>query len=138
MTGKILLDTHILIWSLLEPERLSSVVKDTITSAQNTDNLYITSITLWEIAMLIKKQRISVFQRTADFLNSITQIEGLSIVNINANISAESVALPGEFDGDPADCLIIASARESASTLITRDQKIISWAKQGYLKVIEG
>ena len=137
MSEKILLDTHILIWSLLEPEKLSSSVKDVITAAQNSDSLYIASITLWEIAMLIQKQRISVFKRTADFLSSITSIDGLHLIQMNADIAAESVALPGGFIGDPADCLIIASAREAAATLITKDQKILDWAKQGYLKVID-
>ena len=92
MSEKILLDTHILIWSLLEPEKLSSSVKDVITAAQNSDSLYVASITLWEIAMLIQKQRISVFKRTADFLSSITSIDGLHLIQMNADIAAESVA----------------------------------------------
>ena len=136
MTEKIVLDTHILIWSLIEPNKLSSSVKEIITAAQNSDNLYIATITLWEIAMLIQKQRISVFKRTSDFLNSITNLDGLSLIQVNANIAAESVALPGTFIGDPADCLIISSTREIGATLITKDQKILEWANLGYLKVI--
>jgi PIN domain nuclease of toxin-antitoxin system len=136
MSNKIVLDTHILIWSLIEPDRISSSIKEVITQAQNSDNLYIASITLWEIAMLVHKQRINVFKRTADFLNSITNLDGINLIDINAGIAAESVSLPGGFTGDPADCLIIASTRENAATMITKDQKILDWASQGYLKVI--
>ena len=138
MNDKIILDTHILIWSLLAPENLAPAVKEKIFSAQSSDNLYISSITLWEIAMLVHKKRISVFERLPDFLNSIVNIDGLHAIEISADIAAESVMLPGEFKGDPADCLIISSTRKIAGTLITRDQKIINWAKEGYLKIISG
>ena len=131
----IVIDTHVLLWSLLTPDNLNTDVKDLISSAQNSNKLYIAAITLWEIAMLIQKKRISVFERSDDFLNSITNIDGLNVIPISASIANESVMLPGGFSGDPADCLIIASTREIAGNLITRDQKIIDWAHQGYLKI---
>lgn len=134
-TDNIVLDTHILIWSLLTPEQLSDDVKDLITAAQNANTLYVAAITLWEIAMLIHKKRINVFERSSDFLNTIANTDGLNIIPLNASIAAESVMLPGNFASDPADCLIIASTREIAGNLITRDQKIINWANQGYLKI---
>jgi len=138
INDKIVLDTHILLWSLLTPENLDVSVKSQINTAQKSDNLYISAISLWEIAMLIHKNRISVFERSSEFLNTISNIDGLSIIPINASIAAESVMLPGGFNSDPADCLIIASTREIAGNLITRDQKIINWASQGYLKVSLG
>jgi PIN domain nuclease of toxin-antitoxin system len=138
MNEKIVLDTHILLWSLLAPDNLTAKIKDQITTAQSTDSLYISSVTLWEIAMLIQKKRVSVFERTSDFLNYISSIDGLSIIEISAGIAVESVMLPGGFISDPADCLIISSTREIAGSLITRDQKIIDWANQGYLKVVIG
>ena len=136
--NNIVLDTHILIWSLLAPDNLSSDIQKLINEAQNSNNLYVAAITLWEVAMLIHKKRINVFERSADFLNTISHIDGLNIIPLNANIAAESVMLPGGFTSDPADCLIIASTREIAGNLITRDQKIINWAKQGYLKFTAG
>lgn len=135
MSSKIVLDTHILIWSILSPENLSSSIKELIASAQNSESVYIFSITLWEIAMLINKKRIHVFERTQDFLNSIANIDGLNVIQIDADIASESVMLPGNFTSDPVDCIIIASTRKIAGNLITLDQKIINWANQGYLKV---
>lgn len=138
MNDKIVLDTHILIWSLLTPGQLSESIKHHITDAQNNNNLFISSITLWETAMLIKKKRISLYKPISSFINSISNIDGLNVIPMNANIAAESVSLPGDFNSDPADCIIIASTREIGGILITRDQKIIDWANQGYLKILNG
>ncbi len=137
MNEKILLDTHILIWSLISPDQLSKETKEIISKAQENDMLYIADITLWEIAMLIKKNRISIFMPLRDFLSSITNIDGLNVVSISASLAADSVTLPDNFDGDPADSLIIAATREIAGTLLTRDQRILSYSKQGHIKTLE-
>lgn len=137
VNNKIVLDTHILIWILLEPAKLSKSVISIITEAQENNNIFISSITLWEIAMLIHKKRINIYERIGDFLGSIVKIDGLNIIELNDRIAAESVILPNGFYGDPADCIIISSTREIRGTLITRDQKIITWAKEAHIKFIE-
>ena len=136
--SKLLLDTHILIWSLTKSDELSSEVKEAITLAKVNKNLYLSSISLWEIAMLAQKQRISVYRRIADFLQTIENIRGLNILQITANIAAESVTLPGDIHNDPADRIIIASCREISATLVTRDQKILDWANLGHIKILRG
>lgn len=136
MSNKIVLDTHILIWSILNPENLSKIVSDQIVSAQSNNELYISAITLWEIAMLMQKKRINLYEPIRDFLEAISNINGLNIIPITPISASESVSLPGGFLSDPADCMIIAAAREIAGTLVSRDKKIIKWALQGYLKVI--
>ena len=135
--NKLLLDTHILIWSLTKSDELSSEVKEAIKLAKVNKTLYISSISLWEIAMLAQKQRISVYRRMADFLQTIENIRGLNILQISANIAAESVMLPGYIHSDPADRIIIASCREISATLVTRDQKILDWSSFGYMKVLQ-
>jgi len=136
--SKLLLDTHILIWSLTKSDELSSEVKEAIKLAKANKNLYLSSISLWEIAMLAQKQRISVYRRIADFLQTIENIRGLNILQITANIAAESVALPGDIHNDPADRIIIASCREISATLVTRDQKILDWSNLGHIKILRG
>ena len=133
--GPIVLDTHILIWSLLTPEKVDADQQFVIKQALINNELYISSITLWEIAMLISKGRINIFTRIDDFLKSIENIKGLQVYQVNSSIAADSVVLPGEVHGDPADRIIIATCRELGSTLITADEQILNWAKQGYIKV---
>ena len=138
MMSKLLLDTHILIWALTKSDELTSEVKEAIKLAKANKNLYLASISLWEIAMLAQKQRISVYRRIADFLQTIEHIRGLNILQITANIAAESVTLPGGIHNDPADGIIIASCREISATLVTRDQKILDWANLGHMKTFRG
>jgi PIN domain nuclease of toxin-antitoxin system len=138
LMNNLLLDTHILIWSLTKSDELTVKVKEAIKLAKADKNLYLSSISLWEIAMLAQKQRISVYRRIADFLQTIEKIRGLNILQITANIAAESVTLPGDIHGDPADRIIIASCREISATLITRDQQILDWANLGHMKTLRG
>jgi PIN domain nuclease of toxin-antitoxin system len=136
MNLKIVLDTNILMKTLLKPDILNSEVKNIITQAQNLDQLYISSISLLEIAKLIQLKKLHVYARLADFLNSIVDIKGLNVIQLNPNIIAESILLPQEFADDQVSSIIIASTREIAATLITKEQKIIDLANQGYLKLI--
>lgn len=122
--------------TLLKPDILNSEVKNIITQAQNSDQLYISSISLLEIAKLIQLKKLHVYARLADFLNSIVDIKGLNVIQLNPNIIAESILLPKEFTDDQVSSIIIASTREIAATLITKEQKIIDLANQGYLKLI--
>ncbi len=117
---------------------LSPEVKEAIKLAKADKSLYLSSISLWEVAMLAQKQRISVYRRIADFLQTIENIRGLNILQISANIAAESGTLPGDIHSDPADRIIIASYREISATLVTRDQKILDWAGFGYMKILQG
>lgn len=135
--NNIILDTHILLWLLLDPAKLSESTTSLITEAQNNNKLFISSITLWEISMLIHKKRIHVFEPVVSFLSSVANIDGLCITQINSSIAADSGSLV-DFHGDPADRLIVATTRELAGSLITRDQKILAWAEHGFIRSVEG
>ncbi|WP_040255600.1 type II toxin-antitoxin system VapC family toxin [Rickettsia hoogstraalii] len=132
----LVLYTHVLLWSLLQPEELSEQTKHKINLAQESSQLFLSSISLWEIAMLNFKKRINVYEPIKDFLNSITNINGLSIKDISPEVAAESVSLMDDFHGDPADRIIVATAKCLGVTLLTRDQKILNWAKLGHIKSI--
>ena len=132
----IVIDTHVLIWSLLTPEKITPEQHTAIKSALSKNELYISSITLWEIAMLVRRGRINIFSRIDDLLKLIENIKGLNIYQITGSVAADSVALPGNIHSDPADHLIIATCRELSATLITYDQAILDWSKEGYIKVL--
>lgn len=131
----VILDTHALLWSVLASENLSEDTKRVILTAQNQGSLFLSTISLWEIAMLSLKKRISIYEPIKTFLTSITNIQGLVLKDISAEIAAESVLLTDHFHGDPADRLIVATARIHG--VLTRDQKILTWANnEGYLKTL--
>jgi PIN domain nuclease of toxin-antitoxin system len=134
INNPIILDTHVLLWSLLQPEELSETIKQNIGLAQENNQLFICSISLWEIAMLKLKKRINIYEPIKDFLESISNINGLSIKDISIEIAAESISLMDDFHGDPADRIIVATARCYGATLLTRDQKVLNWANLGHIK----
>jgi PIN domain nuclease of toxin-antitoxin system len=133
----LVLDTHVLLWSLLEPEGISKAVKQKISLAQEENKLVICSISLWEIAMLNHKKRINVYEPIKNFLKSITNIDGLTVSDLSAEIAAESILLMDDFHGDPADRIIVATTKILGATLLTRDQKILTWAKSGHIKCLK-
>lgn len=125
----LLLDTHVILWALLSPEELNESSREFITNAQEQNKLFLSSITLWEIAMLKSKQRINIYEPTRKFLESITNIDGLSIKEISTDVAAESVSL-NKFHGDPADRIIVATALSLGLTLLTRDRAILAWVSE--------
>ena len=137
MNNPIVLDTHVLLWSLLQPEDLPEDIRQRITVAQENSQLLVCSISWWEIAMLKSKRRINIYEPIRDFLESITNIDGLSVKDISTEVAAESVQLMDDFHGDPADRIIVATAKCHGATLLTRDQKILTWASLGHIKSLQ-
>ncbi len=137
MNNIIILDTHVLLWSLLKSEELSTQTKQIISEAKVDAQLMISSISLWEIAMLEYKKRINVFEPITNFLDSIGEIKGLIVKDISSNIAAESTMLVDNFHSDHADRIITATAKCHGATLLTRDQKIINWAGLGHIKYLQ-
>jgi len=133
----VVLDTHILLWSLIKPEQISRSIKQKITAAQNENKLVICSISLWEIAMLNHKKRINIYEPIKNFLKSISDIDGLSVKDLSPEIASESVLLMDDFHGDPADRIIVATTKMLGATLLTRDKKILDWAKDGHIKCLK-
>ncbi len=120
----IILDTHIWIWWLTDPAKLSPNANDLISEATNQKEIVVSSISVWEIALLVKKDRLEL---TIDVTNWIAQSEKLpflSFIPIDNSIVLKSIHLPEPFHDDPADRMIVATAITSGSPLITADKKI--------------
>ncbi len=137
MSNCVILDTHVLLWSLLQPEELTEETKSKVEQAHKKQNLLVSSISLWEIAMLSHKKRIHIFEPIKNFLSSIEEISGINICEISAEVAAESILLQNNFHGDPADRIIVSTARVYSATLLTRDKQILHWSKYGSVKCLK-
>jgi PIN domain nuclease of toxin-antitoxin system len=84
----------------------------------------ISSITAWEIAMLTTRGRLSLSIDVTTWLAAIQQIERVGFLAIDNEIAVNAVELPGEFHKDPADRLIVATARRLGVPIVTADEKI--------------
>lgn len=137
MSNCVILDTHVLLWSLLQPEELTEETKSKVEQAHKKQNLLVSSISLWEIAMLSHKKRIHIFEPIKNFLSSIEEISGINICEISAEVAAESILLQNNFHGDPADRIIVSTARVYSATLLTRDKQILQWSEYGSVKCLK-
>ena len=125
----IVLDTHALIWwASGDTTRLSAPARKAITHQTETGSIVISSITAWEIAMLVQKERISLSMDVEQWLDTLRQIDQVRFHPVDNDIAIKSANLPGEFHKDPADRMIVATARKLAAPLVTADEKIRTYA----------
>lgn len=133
----ILLDTHVWIWLMGEHARLaSSKSLSLIQKASKARSIRVSAISVWEIGMLEAKGRISFPIPCLDWINQALGAPGLSLVPLLPEIAIESSRLPGNFHGDPADRILVATARKLGAHLVTDDSKIKDYAQEGNLRII--
>jgi PIN domain nuclease of toxin-antitoxin system len=105
-----------------------------IAQAARAHSLYVSAITPWEIAMLVSKERLAFTQEVGVWLRTALNMPGIQMVPLSVDISVASTQLPGDFHADPADRIIVASARQMGATLVTADKLILAYSKAGHLK----
>lgn len=120
----IVLDTHALLWWASGDTGLSAVAAQAIEAELNGGQIRVSSISAWELAMLVAKGRIALSMDIGEWLSVVSQIEAVSFMPVDNEIAVKSVELPGEFHKDRADRIIVATARKLAAPLVTADDKI--------------
>ena len=121
----IVLDTHVLVWWVASPEKLSTKAEKIIKSEiKNNGQLLVSSISVWEICLLVKKERLSFTMDVDIWLEKVESLPFIQFISVDNRTAAKSVNLPGEFHDDPADRMIIALAREKGAILLTSDRRI--------------
>ena len=133
----IVLDTHVLVWLVNGSRRLGRNAIAAMDEATPAPGLFIPAIAFWEIAMLVGKGRLTLGQDIDQWLTLVLALPGVQIAPLKPEISIESVRLPGGFHGDPADRLIVATARHHNATLITVDRAILDYASAGHVKAMD-
>lgn len=120
----ILLDTHVLVWLVAEPERLSRRAASAIRRARTGDGLAIADITLWELAFLFAKRSLRSYVTIEKTLADFVVQSGISVRPITVEVAALAAQFPDDFPKDPVDRLIGATARAEGLPLVTRDERI--------------
>src|SRR3990167_7680450 len=123
--SNLLLDTHVFIWMLNGDSTLPVKVRKTISESLSKGNVYISAISCWEIALLEQKKRIILTEPCLKWINESLLHSGIQILELTPQICVESCTLPDNLHGDPADKIIIASARVTNLRLITKDRTIL-------------
>jgi PIN domain nuclease of toxin-antitoxin system len=119
-----LLDTHVLIWWLGRNQKLPDRYRQVIEQASAETPLWLADISLWEIATLHSLGRIELSMPLLEWLEAATAPPLIRRIGIDPRIAAAVAELPDSMPRDPADRLIVASAKVLKATLLTLDQKI--------------
>ena len=130
----LLIDTHYWIWlEAGDQERLSSHNLAIIQEAASASNLYISVISVWELGMLDSKGRIQLGTTCTRWVEEALAQPGITLAPLSPAIALESSHLPGTFHGDPADRIIVATARALKARLLTSDKNIRAYARQRHI-----
>lgn len=122
----ILLDTHIWVWWVSQQPQLTTQLEQIIQHHQET-GLGVSMISCWEVAKLVENGKLQLAITVADWLNQALAYPGVQLLELTLPIVIDSTQLPGTFHRDPADQIIVATARVYNMALLTVDTKIISY-----------
>jgi PIN domain nuclease of toxin-antitoxin system len=131
------LDTHSWIWFLNADPRLGPGARSEIEAAGARDDVVLSAITPWEISMLVARGRLSLPRDAREWLEFHVLRSGVKIHPLSIAVAVDSNRLPADPPGDPADRIIIATARHLDAQLVTADQRILSYAKAGHVRVLD-
>jgi PIN domain nuclease of toxin-antitoxin system len=128
----LILDTHIWVWWNQNDPQLSLRQKTAIEGAR-AKGIGICTISLLEIARLVQRGRILLPKPTQEWFDMALIQEGIVLISITPEIAIGSVTLPDKFHKDPADRLIVATARDYDCPLVTADKEILAYP---YVKLV--
>ncbi len=136
MTFPFLLDTCAAMW-LVEGTLRPAAAEALLESYRAGRTTFVSPFSAWEIGLLAASGRFRSTYPAEGWLKRLTSLPGIALADLSARVLLDSWKLPGKLNRDPADRIIAATAREYGYTVMTRDRAMLTYAKQGYLSVLE-
>lgn len=137
MDAPLLLDTHYWIWLQFGVrEQLREPVLKAIHQAAESGNLLLSVMSIWELGILEAKARIHLHAPCEQWVRDALAMPGLSVAPLTPEIALASSRLPEPFHGDPADRIIVATARALGARLVTRDSKILEYSRKRHVSTL--
>ena len=134
----LLLDTHVWIWVVEGvAAELAAAAIGRIEKASDAGAIRVAAISVWEVAMLEARGRLRLALDIDEWVRQAVTAPGTQWVGLSPEIAVDSVRLPGDPEGDPADRMLIATARRIGASLVTRDQRILAYGDSGHLSVVD-
>jgi PIN domain nuclease of toxin-antitoxin system len=121
------LDTHVWLWWLHDPGRLSVPARRALEAARPGAPLLVSAISVWEIAVKADAGRLTLPLPMDEWFAAAADDRSVSVEPVMPADFIASFALPGEIHRDPADRIIVAFARRRGATLVTADQKLLDY-----------
>lgn len=130
----ILLDTQTLVWFY---EGISELGEKARALIDGSFGRKCTAMSFWEIAMLVDKGRLVLSLPVDRWAARVTAEGRIEVVPVTWELAVDAGQLPGSIHGDPADRMIVATARALGCPLVTADRKIIAYAAQGHVRAVD-
>jgi PIN domain nuclease of toxin-antitoxin system len=131
-----LLDTHVWFWLLGATEKtLDATSRELLETASQQRRLFLSAISVWEAAQKARGNKPPITVRVEDLLAASVDDGSIQLLPLSVEVLIGSHRLPGEIHGDPADRMLVATARLQGLTLVTHDTGLRQYAKQGHMKV---
>ncbi|MFQ5739909.1 MAG: type II toxin-antitoxin system VapC family toxin [Acidobacteriota bacterium] len=123
----IVLDTHTWVWWVSGSPRLSGTARQAIDRSLGEHGIYLSSISVWEVALLAKSGRLRLSIGVEDWIAKSEALPFLNFVAVDNRIALRSTQLPEPLHSDPADRIIIATTLSLRAKLITKDKKLANY-----------
>jgi PIN domain nuclease of toxin-antitoxin system len=123
----IVLDTHVWLWWLHDPGRLSSAANALIQKEQESGSIVVSAISVWEVAVKVQSGKLAIPLEIRRWYELAKSYPSTVIEPLSSDDAIASTQLPGDFHKDPADRIIISLARRLAAPLLTCDRKILEY-----------
>jgi PIN domain nuclease of toxin-antitoxin system len=124
-----LLDTHSLLWSLLDPQKLSKKARSAVLDSENT--VAVSAVTFWEISLKFALGKLELTELLPEDLPAVAQETGLDIIPLDASEAASFHRLPKLAHKDPFDRLIVWQAIQRKLMLISADREFQNYQEHG-------
>lgn len=136
-TSALLLDTHALVWLMNNNPKLGLNAKDGVRRAYRQNCAWISAITPWEIGLLVGKNRLNLGREVLAWIRQALEIPGVQLAPLEPEIAVASTRLPFEMHADPADRILVSTARYLGATLVTADGALLEIAATGHFKAMD-
>lgn len=133
----ILLDTHVLIWTVEGDRRLGPRAAEIIDEERRAEGALVSPISAWEAAMLMDKGKLVLSKPLAGWFDAVLSDPGFVLATMTVAIGVDAGGLSGRIHGDPADRMIIATGRALGCPVLTADEKILAYAAAGHVQAID-
>lgn len=137
MNSALLLDTCAVIWIANGDFIAAEARKAMNLAASENQSVQISPISAWEIGLLVARGRLSIAGRPQNWYAQVIGTPGVVAARMPEELLIESSFLPGNPPSDPADRIIIATAREFGLRIVTRDRRILNYANEGHTQALE-
>ena len=131
-----LLDTCAVIWLAQGDPWREPAASELPENRERGAQLFVSPITAWEVAMLVAKGRMALALNPDLWFERFCDLPGVTLAAMPPSVLVASTTLPGQTPGDPADRILIATARAFGYVLVTRDETILEYGVHGHVQVL--